>query len=79
MAIDMDKVELPNISLGSPKEWPFIIRKKLKEYYRVLKITKKPNNEEFKTTVKISGLGILIIGIIGFAIFLAVELMRMYG
>lgn len=33
---------------------------------RVLKITKKPDKEEFKTLVKVSGLGIAVIGMIGF-------------
>ena len=39
-----------------------------KECIRVLKVTKKPTKEEFKTIVKVSGLGILIIGLIGFII-----------
>ncbi|MFH2027559.1 MAG: protein translocase SEC61 complex subunit gamma [Nanoarchaeota archaeon] len=39
-----------------------------KECIRVLKITKKPDSFEFKTTVKASGLGILIIGGIGFIV-----------
>lgn len=33
---------------------------------RVLKITKKPDMDEFKTLVKVSGLGIAVIGTIGF-------------
>jgi protein transport protein SEC61 subunit gamma and related proteins len=33
---------------------------------RVLKITKKPNREEYRTLVKVSGLGIAVIGMIGF-------------
>lgn len=45
---------------------------KLKTYWvecvRVLRVTKKPTAEEFKTIVKISGLGILLIGLIGFII-----------
>ena len=36
------------------------------ECKRVLHVTKKPNATEFKTIVKVSGLGILIIGLIGF-------------
>jgi protein transport protein SEC61 subunit gamma-like protein len=36
------------------------------ECKRVLQVTKKPNAEEFKTIVKVSGLGILIIGALGF-------------
>ncbi|MFH1376653.1 MAG: protein translocase SEC61 complex subunit gamma [Candidatus Woesearchaeota archaeon] len=35
---------------------------------RVLRITKKPSNEEFKIIVKVSGLGILLIGLVGFII-----------
>jgi len=38
------------------------------ECKRVLKVTKKPTNHEFKTTVKITALGILVIGLIGFII-----------
>lgn len=40
----------------------------IKESIRILKITKKPSREEFKVIVKISGLGILLIGFIGFII-----------
>ena len=36
------------------------------ECKRVLQITKKPDKQEFKAIVKASGLGILIIGLIGF-------------
>lgn len=35
---------------------------------RVWLVTKKPNMQEFKTVVKVSALGILIIGLIGFLI-----------
>ena len=38
------------------------------ECKRVLIVTKKPTNEEFKTIFKVAGLGILIIGAIGFII-----------
>jgi protein transport protein SEC61 subunit gamma-like protein len=40
----------------------------IEESKRVLIITKKPSKEEFKTIVKASGLGILIIGFIGFVV-----------
>jgi protein transport protein SEC61 subunit gamma-like protein len=45
------------------------------ECRRVLKVTKKPSRDEFKTIVKISGVGILIIGLIGFVIHFAKELL----
>ena len=40
----------------------------INECIRVLKVTKKPDKLEFKTIVKVSGLGILIIGLLGFVI-----------
>jgi protein transport protein SEC61 subunit gamma-like protein len=40
------------------------------ECIRVLKITKKPTNVEFKTIVKVSALGIAIIGLVGFIVFM---------
>ena len=40
----------------------------VKESKRVLLVTKKPTSFEFKTIVKVSGLGIIIIGLIGFLI-----------
>jgi protein transport protein SEC61 subunit gamma-like protein len=42
----------------------------VRESVRVLKITKKPTKEEFKTISKVSGLGILIIGLLGFIVHL---------
>ncbi len=53
---------------------------KIKSFYnecvRVFKITKKPTNEEFKAIVKVSGLGILLIGFIGFIIHVIDQLIR---
>jgi protein transport protein SEC61 subunit gamma-like protein len=51
----------------------------VKECKRVWAITKKPNREEFKTIVKISGVGILLIGLIGFLIHFAREGLRALG
>ncbi len=47
----------------------------LRESRRVLKVTKKPGTEEFKTIVKVSGLGIIVIGLIGFVIHFAKQLL----
>ena len=38
------------------------------ECRRVWQVTKKPNKEELKIIVKITGIGILVIGFIGFTI-----------
>lgn len=48
------------------KSIPRKLKKFSKECLRVLKVTKKPDKEEYLTIVKVSGLGILIIGLIGF-------------
>jgi len=42
---------------------------------RVFKVTRKPSNEEFKIIVKMSGIGIAVIGMIGFLITYAKELL----
>ncbi len=40
------------------------------KYGRVLKMARKPTNEEYSKSSKITGLGILLVGGLGFAIFL---------
>jgi protein transport protein SEC61 subunit gamma-like protein len=40
------------------------------KYGRVLKMARKPTNEEYTKTSKITGLGIILIGGLGFLIFL---------
>lgn len=47
-----------------------------RECVRVLKITKKPDSAEFKTTVKVTGIGILVIGLVGFIIHMIVQLAK---
>lgn len=49
---------------------------KLKEYKRILLIAKKPDKKEIKTIIRVTGLGIILIGMIGFAIQLIFELIR---
>jgi len=39
------------------------------KYGRVLKMARKPTNEEFVKTSKITGAGMLLIGALGFAVF----------
>ena len=47
----------------------------IRESKRVLIVTKKPTKDEFKTIVKVSGLGIIIIGVIGFIIQMIKQLL----
>ncbi len=42
----------------------------LSEYLRILKLTRKPTREEFLNIAKVAGAGILLIGFIGFLIYL---------
>jgi len=44
------------------------------ECKRVLRVTKKPNNEEFKTIVKVSAIGMGIIGVLGFLVHFIKEI-----
>ena len=48
--------------------WTYKLRSFAGECIRVLRVTKKPDATEFKTVVKVSGLGILIIGMLGFVV-----------
>ena len=48
--------------------WKYKTKAFIQECIRVLKVTKRPDSTEFKTIVKVSGLGILAIGLIGFLI-----------
>ena len=48
--------------------WQYKIKSFIQECLRVLKVTRKPDAIEFKTIVKVSAIGILIIGLIGFAV-----------
>ncbi len=38
------------------------------ECIRVFKVTKKPGKDEYKIVVKVAGIGILLIGLIGFLV-----------
>ena len=67
----------PQPSLETPGKlqgWLQAAKNYINECIRVLKITKKPTMFEFKTVVKVSALGLLLIGFIGFVIFLVVKL-----
>lgn len=46
------------------------IKGNLRKYRRVLQISRKPGKEEFIVSTKISALGIILIGFIGFLLYL---------
>ncbi|MFH1276627.1 MAG: protein translocase SEC61 complex subunit gamma [Candidatus Woesearchaeota archaeon] len=53
---------------------PSKFKRFIKESIRVMRIIKKPGKEEYLTTVKVTGLGIAVIGALGFVIFLLRQL-----
>jgi len=47
----------------------------IKQYIRILQLTRKPSMDEFLTISKVAGAGIILIGIIGFVIYLLMVLL----
>ncbi len=56
-------------------EVPGNVPLRLSEYLRVLKLTRKPTREEFSLIAKVAGAGILLIGFIGFIIYLLITVL----
>ena len=54
--------------MSDAASWTKATHSFLKECRRVLRVTKKPNSTEFKTIVKVSAAGMLLIGLIGFVV-----------
>jgi len=50
--------------------WTQKVRRFTTQCGRVLRITKKPDRKEYSMLLKVSGLGIAAIGLIGFIIFM---------
>lgn len=42
----------------------------IRQYIRILQLTRKPSTEEFLTISKVAGAGIILIGVIGFIVYL---------
>ena len=51
------------------------LKRFINESIRVLRVTRKPNKTEFQTIVKVSGLGMILIGLVGFVITMAKQLL----
>jgi protein transport protein SEC61 subunit gamma-like protein len=68
-------VQKPAKSQDAPKTTARLSRKaieqKIGEYRRILTLTKRPTREEFSTIAKVAAIGIVIIGVAGFLIYLA--------
>ncbi|WP_290597539.1 MULTISPECIES: protein translocase SEC61 complex subunit gamma [unclassified Archaeoglobus] len=51
------------------------IQNKLKEYFNVLKMARKPDWEEFSMTAKVALAVMFVVGFIGFAIYILMEIL----
>ncbi|MCC6027757.1 MAG: protein translocase SEC61 complex subunit gamma [Archaeoglobi archaeon] len=51
------------------------IKEVLREYYNVLKMSKKPSREEFTLTAKVALAVMFVVGFVGFAIYLLLEVL----
>lgn len=51
------------------------IQEKLREYYTVLKMARKPDWEEFSTTTKIALAVMFVVGLVGFLIYILMEIL----
>ncbi len=51
-----------------------MLRKFLYECKRVLQVARKPDRNEYWTVAKVTGLGVVIIGLVGFVIMLIAKL-----
>ncbi len=45
------------------------------KYSRILKMAKKPNGDEYTKVILIAGFGIVLLGLIGFAIYYIMQIM----
>ncbi len=65
----------------APEEGRFsinTIKRKLREYQRILTLTRRPTRDEFSNIAKVAALGIILIGIVGFAIYLGMVVAPSY-
>lgn len=51
------------------------MREALRRYRRVLQIARKPSKDEYLGATKVCALGIIVIGLVGFVIFLITVLL----
>lgn len=55
------------------------IKETLKKYRRVLMIARKPEKTELKRSIRICGLGLIIIGLLGFFFYLISVIVSLLG
>ncbi len=58
------------------KTIPAKIDNAIKETRRILRLTRKPRGSEYNETAKITGLGMVLIGALGFVLFTLFQILR---
>ncbi len=53
-----------------------MIQKTLKDWNRVIRLSRKPKRHEFVMVAKVTGVGIIIIGLIGFMIRMVIQIFQ---
>lgn len=53
-----------------------MLKERVNQYIRVLKIMKKPSMEEFKLAAKVTLIGTVVIGVIGYTIYVVFNLLN---
>ena len=62
-------------STFEPKITTKSVGQAIRAHLRVLKLTKKPSREEFLTIAKVAGIGILVVGAIGFIVYVLLTML----
>ena len=78
LPIDISNLRMPSFKLPEGGILQ-LLKIKFAEYKRVWQITKKPDKTEYTAAVKASGLGIIVIGVIGFIIAMIVQILQRFG
>jgi protein transport protein SEC61 subunit gamma-like protein len=60
------------------KDLSSLIRDNVKSWDRVLKLSRKPRRQEFIAITKVTGLGTIVVGALGFAIRMIVQIISRF-
>ena len=68
-----DKKALPSIQIKKPEITKASVSEFFRKYIRVLKLARRPTKDEFWKISAVAAVGIVLIGVLGFLIYLIFE------
>ncbi len=68
-----EKKALPSIQIKKPEITKASVSEFFRKYIRVLKLARRPTKEEFWKISAVAAVGIVLIGVLGFLIYLIFE------